>query len=334
MGTNLLLNGFYYPLAQSMHLGRTPIERIIDSRSITLFRDKRGRAIAVDSECPHRGSNLSRGTVIDGCLVCPYHAWRFDDQGRCVHVPSHPDRPIPNRSTIRTYPVIEQQGLIWMCPTPSVPLRPPPRFPVADNPSLRRFSIERVVTGPFDWWVENFMDISHVPFVHDDSFGGKHPCVETYPVTRWDNELGYRGRVVVEYHYGLMARLIHGTLRPYTEDLQFEVTLPGNVQVTIDMSGGRKQALALLATPIDDNTTRVMIIVWRNYLKRLPFADHIGRVFTHRILREDEGIVKHCIKPLRQSHQAVMASDRTAMELHRLLRIWRARQANPNGDKQ
>ena len=326
MSEPLLLNRFYYPVARSEDLGTRPIERVVAGHSITLFRDATGQARALDSECPHRGSNLARGRVIDGCLVCPYHAWRFDAAGKCVHVPSHPDRPIPGRSSVPTHPLVEQQGILWVCTTGSETIAPPPSFDCAQDDSLRRFSIEEVVTGPFDWWMENFVDISHVPFVHDRSFGGRYPSVTAYPVARWDSELGYEGRVIVEYHYGLMARLMHGKIRAYTEDLKFKVTLPGSVQVTVDLGGGQRQSLALLACPIDENTTRVMFVVWRNYLTWFPFADHIGRAFTRRVLREDEHIVAHCRRALRTPGQAVMSSDRTAMELHRLLRLWRERQ--------
>lgn len=326
MSTNLLLDGFYYPVAQSKELGDKPMERIIGNRSITLFRGRAGRVSALDSECPHRGANLARGWVHDGCLACPYHGWRFERDGTCVDVPSHPDRPIPQRSTARSYPVVEQQGIIWLCTTSSSPTSPPPRFDHADDASLRRFAIEDVVTGPIDWWMDNFTDISHVPFVHPKSFGARHPAVETHPVRRRDDELGYHGKAVVRYHYGLLARLVHGSIRPYHEELSFTVFLPGVVQIIIDMGSGHRQILVLFASPVDDDHTRVIITVWRNYLTWLPLADRIGSLFLRRTLYEDELIVKHSIERHREPGQAVMHADKIALELHRLLRVWRERQ--------
>ena len=36
---------------------------------------------AVDALCPHLGANLSEGRVTkDGCIECPFHAWKFDLQ--------------------------------------------------------------------------------------------------------------------------------------------------------------------------------------------------------------------------------------------------------------
>ena len=47
-----------------------------------------GDVVAAPDRCPHREAPLSAGFVEDGCLVCPYHGWKFGDDGRCVKVPS------------------------------------------------------------------------------------------------------------------------------------------------------------------------------------------------------------------------------------------------------
>lgn len=32
----------------------------------------------IDNECPHVGSPLARGAIVDGRVVCPSHGWTFD----------------------------------------------------------------------------------------------------------------------------------------------------------------------------------------------------------------------------------------------------------------
>jgi len=32
---------------------------------------------AIDDLCPHMGASLGAGTVVDGAVACPWHAWRF-----------------------------------------------------------------------------------------------------------------------------------------------------------------------------------------------------------------------------------------------------------------
>ncbi len=37
-----------------------------------------GKIYAIDNMCPHAGGSLSGGIVEDGCVVCPWHYWRFE----------------------------------------------------------------------------------------------------------------------------------------------------------------------------------------------------------------------------------------------------------------
>jgi len=38
----------------------------------------------MDDHCPHAGGSLSAGTIIDDCVICPWHAWPFNvNTGEC-----------------------------------------------------------------------------------------------------------------------------------------------------------------------------------------------------------------------------------------------------------
>lgn len=45
-------------------------------RTIAVFHSD-GGYFALDDFCPHMGAPLSGGLVEDGCVTCPWHAWRF-----------------------------------------------------------------------------------------------------------------------------------------------------------------------------------------------------------------------------------------------------------------
>jgi nitrite reductase/ring-hydroxylating ferredoxin subunit/putative sterol carrier protein len=82
-------------------------------RELVGFRDESGKAIVVDAHCPHLGAHLAYGgTVEDGCVRCPFHGWKFDGRGDCVEVP-YSDR-IPPKAALRTWPTLEQDGLIFV----------------------------------------------------------------------------------------------------------------------------------------------------------------------------------------------------------------------------
>jgi nitrite reductase/ring-hydroxylating ferredoxin subunit/putative sterol carrier protein len=79
---------------------------------IVLFRGEGGRVSAVHKTCPHLGAHLGGGRVEGDCIRCPFHGWRFDAEGHCVEVPYAPK--IPPRARVRTWPVLEQDGVVMV----------------------------------------------------------------------------------------------------------------------------------------------------------------------------------------------------------------------------
>lgn len=57
-------------------------------REMVLYRSESGKAVVHDAFCPHLGAHLGHGgRVVGESIVCPFHAWRFDESGKCVEVP-------------------------------------------------------------------------------------------------------------------------------------------------------------------------------------------------------------------------------------------------------
>jgi nitrite reductase (NADH) small subunit len=56
----------------------------ISGQAITVFLSRNGELHATQSTCPHAGGPLADGILSAGCVVCPYHAHRFNlVSGRC-----------------------------------------------------------------------------------------------------------------------------------------------------------------------------------------------------------------------------------------------------------
>ena len=45
---------------------------------------------AIDNACPHAGGSLAEGNVVDGCVTCPLHGWKFDTCSGAAIVPARP----------------------------------------------------------------------------------------------------------------------------------------------------------------------------------------------------------------------------------------------------
>src|ERR1700685_915274 len=89
-------------------------------RDIVLFRDG-GKLFALDDRCPHRGVKLSAGKCEyagSGTISCPYHGWTFDGaSGQLLAaLMEGPESPLTRKVSVRTYPVREFAGLIWIWP--------------------------------------------------------------------------------------------------------------------------------------------------------------------------------------------------------------------------
>ena len=57
-------------------------------RDLVLFRTDSGEARVLDAHCPHLGAHLGHGGRVEGeGIRCPFHAWWWDGDGRCLEIP-------------------------------------------------------------------------------------------------------------------------------------------------------------------------------------------------------------------------------------------------------
>ena len=129
-----------------------------------------GRALAWQDLCVHRGTRLSLGRVDGGTLQCPYHGWVYGADGQCVRIPALPDAPPPRKARVKTYRAVERYGLVWV--SLGEPAHDVPPFPEWEDAGFRK-----LLCGPYavdasgPRIVENFLDVAHFPFVHENVLG-------------------------------------------------------------------------------------------------------------------------------------------------------------------
>ena len=110
----------------------------------------------------------------DGTLECAYHGLRYDQRGKCVFIPSQSEAKIPPHAKTRPFPVIEQDGIVWVWPgdPDRCQDRTPPKTPeIADS------NWESIDSGPMEipanylLLIENLLDITHFYPLHDGNIG-------------------------------------------------------------------------------------------------------------------------------------------------------------------
>jgi phenylpropionate dioxygenase-like ring-hydroxylating dioxygenase large terminal subunit len=161
---------YWYPVTWSRRIGPKPRAIMLLGDPVMLRRE-RGELHAFYDQCPHRGIPLSVGRQeFPGTWSCRYHGWTFGCQTGVLEaaLTDGPDSPICGKVRVRTYPVEERAGLVWIWmgegpPTVPVEADIPRELLAPDAVVLGRVSVRR---GNWRLAAENGYDEGHPWYLH------------------------------------------------------------------------------------------------------------------------------------------------------------------------
>jgi phenylpropionate dioxygenase-like ring-hydroxylating dioxygenase large terminal subunit len=189
-------------------------------RDLVVWREQgSGTPHVLDAYCAHLGAHLgvgpgapeSRepgpGIVRGNCLVCPFHAWRYDGTGRVVEIPYAQTDRIPEKARVRAYPTVEKNGILFAW---HHALGLGPQW---ELPTLREFGdpawegpiyTDRYIDVALQVMMENDQDAPHFVYVHgresipeqEEVFEGRMKITRAkmlsgVPFTREIHQIGY-----------------------------------------------------------------------------------------------------------------------------------------------
>lgn len=167
----LALRHCWQPVARLEDLKGGPQRAVLLDEPLAVFLAENGEPAVVADRCAHRGALLSMGKVCGDSIQCPYHGWEWAGDGSCTRIPSLADqRQIPPLARIPSYPCRVHWGLVWTTL----------EEPLTDVPDVPWFDPDKWTWGhgtPFELPVafglmlENFRDVAHFAFVHQDTLG-------------------------------------------------------------------------------------------------------------------------------------------------------------------
>jgi len=171
-----------------------PLGRSICGLRVAIYRGAGGKVAAVEDFCPHRGAALSLGRVVDGNLMCGYHGLVMGCDGRTVSMPMQRVGGFP---CIRSYPVAERHGFVWLWPGDAA-LADEAAIPAlewSDNPEWAFGGGLYHIHCDYRLMVDNLMDLTHEAYVHVGSIGQGE--IDASPVkTRMEGETVVTSRVM------------------------------------------------------------------------------------------------------------------------------------------
>jgi phenylpropionate dioxygenase-like ring-hydroxylating dioxygenase large terminal subunit len=301
---------------------------------VLLGRTRAGEAYALRDICPHRAAPLSAGRLkadASGAEVveCPYHGWTFRARdGVCTRVPSMVDGQDfeAGRVRVRSYPVQESQGLVWIFMAENArapgPEAPPPMFEgvVGGAPKL----VERMdFEAHLDHAVVGLMDPAHGPYVHQQwwwrSSASQHEKSKAFE----PRELGFAMVRHAPSKNSRAYRILGGA--PQTE-ISFRLPALRWEHVKV----GRRQVLALTClTPVSESRTRITQIIWSDH----PAFGLLGPMIrwgARRFLAQDGGMVNLQNQGLAYDPPLIWVddADRQAKWYQQLKKAWAAARAS------
>jgi len=169
---------YWYPVTWSRKVGKRPIQVTVAGEKIMLIREQ-GKVRALNDRCPHRGVPLSHPMATQefpGTWTCCYHGWTFDlETGTLVAaITDGPDSPICGKVAVRTYPVEERLGLVflWLGDREPVPLEEDVSPELLDPDAIVMGRItER--HGNWRFGAENGFDDGHAKYLHRNALWTK-----------------------------------------------------------------------------------------------------------------------------------------------------------------
>jgi phenylpropionate dioxygenase-like ring-hydroxylating dioxygenase large terminal subunit len=153
----------WYAVLLSSELHHKPLAIQVWYQDIVLFRNRQGRVHALENRCPHRLVKLSSGYVQGNDIVCTYHGWSFDGNGHCTNIPYLHERQKLPPCRIRSYPVQERQGFIWLFlgDPAQAANHPPLDVPEWDHLNYVVSVAPMNFQAHFSFLIENLMDMYH-----------------------------------------------------------------------------------------------------------------------------------------------------------------------------
>ncbi len=165
-----MLNAWYVA-AWSHEVSEEPERRTICELPIVLYRTAAGSPVALADRCAHRAFPLSAGRVVGASIECGYHGFAFGDDGVCTRVPAQ--SAIPQRARVRSFPVLEKDGWIWVW-TGDPDLADPQDVPDTHwmtDPGWATVTHSVRFDCRADLIHDNLLDLTHESFLHKTTVG-------------------------------------------------------------------------------------------------------------------------------------------------------------------
>jgi nitrite reductase/ring-hydroxylating ferredoxin subunit len=339
---------FWVPatLSSEIAAGGSPQRVRLLGQNMVAFRAHDGRLGVLDEGCPHRGVSLALARNADCALTCIFHGWKIDVTGKVLDVPPEPAErraAFAARVKVRTYPVCEAAGIVWIWMSDGEPA-PFPALNWIDLPLDHIRCSVGIVRANWVFGIEGQLDSAHVGILHKDwadrpadtvgSDSIANAIFDSSPRLEFEDQpYGYREAALRTMPDGRMLARVREYMMPWYS--------------YIPSHGGRAATqLLTISVPIDDDTSAQWDVYYnltrsierdnfpvpagvRNFT-HLSIADRFGPGSRRRAGRQMVGLFRRACRGFRRRHGAACCGEsrtRTSVDQRPLDRLCAAHAA-------
>lgn len=252
-----------------------------------VYRWNDDKVYTVLDVCPHMKAPLKCVWEGKKIIQCTYHGWQFSDTWDIINIPSSPHLTCKMKAQLFHIQTVEEDGIIYIL--------------------LNNNSSNTLVTDSFEWtWrsfftnkifktntdllIENFMDATHTPIVHnklirDDDIKTRH-SIEVEDTTHWILVKFSESR---ENIGGFLSKLFYKKLQISHTD---EFLLPNIVRVKYYINSVHRFQADIACNQMSDWKTEAVVRVKYNFWFLNFLLSFIVPFMAKRVLIQDYEITR------------------------------------------
>ncbi|MBL1379260.1 aromatic ring-hydroxylating oxygenase subunit alpha [Zobellella iuensis] len=313
---DLGLKDLWYPVVASWEVGNSPVGITRLGENIVLWRDAEGKVKALEDRCPHRGARLSLGWNLGDRVACWYHGVEVKGDGVVAEVPAVSACPMTGSKCLRSYPVIEKHGAIflWFGLDPDAEPADLVLPEQLDSEEWSSFLCQADWAVNYRYAVDNVMDPMHGSYLHCTS----------HSMAEGDKSADMRARNT-EHGFIFEKTGQSGVNFDWVEfgssgAFWLRLSIPYRRQ----FGPGGEFWIVGFATPVDEHHTRVFfwrarkVSGWQRDVWRFLYRNHLEKL--HWDVLEQDRVILEQLAPNARDHEFLYQHDVGLSRLRRLMK--------------
>jgi phenylpropionate dioxygenase-like ring-hydroxylating dioxygenase large terminal subunit len=339
--TPFIRNAWYVACFSGDIVPGMPFARRILGENVMFYRKSDSTVVAMKDRCPHRSFPLSSSRIEGDDIICGYHGIRFGFDGACKLVPTQAS--VPRALSVATFRVTETAPVVWIWMGDAEAARQTPLPPapwMLDGSGWATSYDYLKVDASYVFLHENLVDLSHLTFLHANTFGTPDYATAPFETEVTDETIVVRRTVQptrlppiyanpLRMQGVAAARIVTSTF--VSPGLSISAVVLRNLEQQEESRVDHHIRTAQLVTPCDRRTVHYHFIVARDFVTKDTEVSEFILNGVKAAFAEDVFALESIMRvrgedPDGQFAEKSVASDRAGVMLRRRLRTLAAKE--------